>query len=106
MPTYLRQKGSGDLYLFTAAMSKRSDMEIVDESDLSEVSDSTAAAETTEGKVIEEDVTESLAVTSDEVDESDAIEAEKAEGADTVEVEDDDEGGNTGDALDDLFGGT
>ena len=37
MATMLRQKTTGDLYCFTELLAARDDMEIIDESDMSEV---------------------------------------------------------------------
>ena len=37
MPTMLKQKGTGDLYVFSPEMAGRPDMEVFDETDLSPV---------------------------------------------------------------------
>lgn len=39
MPTMLRQKGTGDMYVFTSAMAQRADMEYVDVPDIAPPAD-------------------------------------------------------------------
>lgn len=43
MPTYLRQKGTGQLYIYSTQMAKRTDMEVIEAGDLSAVGEAKPA---------------------------------------------------------------